>query len=141
MFRERSDPGRKRNGIQGQPLMDNNQGASSSGQLRHAAGGVFCVGFRKNDRKFLATKTADDVIAAKISTEEIGQLAEESVAGIVAVNIVEALEVIEIEEHNGERTALTSGALQLAVKRLLHEAAVEEAGERVANGLVAKCLP
>ena len=60
------------------------------------------------------------------------------VAGGVSEVVVVALEVVEIEHHDGEGTMFAAGGVEFALEEFLHVAAVVKAGERIADGLQAK---
>jgi len=55
-------------------------------------------------------------------------------------NIIEAFEVIEIEENERERHPFAFRALQFFFQGFLHKAAIEQAREWVSNGLFPKRL-
>ena len=60
------------------------------------------------------------------------------VAGGMAEGIVVALEVIEIEHHDRDRTMPAAGGVEFAFEEFLHVAAVVKSGEWIAHGLEAK---
>ena len=53
--------------------------------------------------------------------------------------VVAALEVIEVEHHDGDGAVFAGGASQFTLQSLLQIAAVEEASEGIADGLIAQC--
>ena len=53
------------------------------------------------------------------------------VAGVVAPLVVDALEVVDVEEDHGDRAAVAPGARQLDLGALVEAAPVQQAGERV----------
>src|SRR5882724_12337441 len=91
-----------------------------------------CVGH--NQEEFFPTDTTGDVFTSNLRIEHGAQFAQNDVAGLVAVGIVEAFEVIDIQQNRAEVLARASGTAQLAFERLLHEPAVEESGKGIANG-------
>ena len=58
----------------------------------------------------------------------------------MAVRVVDALEVVEVDDGDAERRAGESGGLDLAPQHLLRAAVVEQPGEPVGGGLVAQVL-
>ena len=52
----------------------------------------------------------------------------------MAVTVVDALEEVDVEDHERQRTIAPLGARELACQRLVEQSAVGEAGERVARG-------
>ena len=57
------------------------------------------------------------------------------VAGPVAADVVDPLEVVEVDHREGERRAVSPGDEPLALELLLERPMVAEAGQRVAQGL------
>jgi hypothetical protein len=53
-------------------------------------------------------------------------------------SIIESLEVVEVEEENGDRLFLASSQLQSSFERLLQEASIERASQRVTNRLLTR---
>src|SRR5207245_2246621 len=97
-------------------------------------------GFRQNKRKLLTTVTAGNVFLPCSTLHEVAQLAEHSVARLVAQAVVEALEVVEVEHDQPQAAPTARQAVQLALERLLHVAPVEQAGQGIADGLGAQIL-
>ena len=67
------------------------------------------------------------------------------VAADVPVGVVDALEVIDVEEHERQRTAVAAGALELAVELFLEAPPVEDvrqavADDEIVDGLVIRVL-
>src|SRR5882724_388406 len=52
--------------------------------------------------------------------------------------IIETLEMVQVNEQQRQRLILADGTMQLAVEAFLHEPPVKEAGQRIADRLVAK---
>src|SRR5206468_7192151 len=67
-------------------------------------------------------------------------LAKYRLGRFVAVSVIGGLEVIEVEHDDSKRQLRTHGAANLAFKCLFQVAAIEEARERVTNGLIAESL-
>ena len=60
-------------------------------------------GARKQQHELLATVAADPIDLARFVFQNGGQLLEHLVTGLVAVRVVDALEVVEIAHHARER--------------------------------------
>jgi hypothetical protein len=60
------------------------------------------------------------------------------IAGVVAPGVVDLLEVVEVEQRETERRSVAAAARELALQGLAEVAAVVEAGERVADRLLAQ---
>jgi len=63
------------------------------------------------------------------------------VAGLVAEGVVDPLEVVEIERHQGHVPAVATEPLELAVENFLERPIVEQPGERVVVGKGPDLLP
>ena len=94
----------------------------------------------QDQRELLAAVAAGDVFPARVALEERAHRAQQRVAGGVAEGVVELLEVVDVDHDDAERHLPPPRPPQLAVQRLLHVAAVEEPGQGIADGLVAKAL-
>ena len=71
-------------------------------------------------------------------SDRIGHALQDGVAGGVAVDVVHALEAVEVADDQAERLVGPAGAFELGVEDLLEATTVEELGERVAVGGVAE---
>src|SRR5215468_10664082 len=67
-------------------------------------------------------------------TEVLGYLAEDLVAGLVAVGVIDFLEAVEVEQEHGHGCASAAAAVERVRKSLFEEAAVGQAGEFVVEG-------
>ena len=106
--------------------------------LLHALGepvGLGEAARRRDDRELLTADPADGVPGAHAANEDLGDLREHLVAGRVAVDVVDALEVVEIEHHEGDRRVVGGGLDELEPEAFVERAVVPEAGERVGLGL------
>ena len=56
----------------------------------------------------------------------------------MAESIVEPLEVVEVEEKNGDGLLLATRQLEFSTERFLQESPVKQASQRVANRLFTK---
>ena len=77
----------------------------------------------------------------QIRPEDSRDLAQGVVAGLVAEGVVDPLEVVEIEHHEGHVPAMATEPLELAVENLLERPIVEQPGERVVVGKGPDFLP
>ena len=90
--------------------------------------------------ELLAAEPADDVGAAQLAAQEDGQLGENLVARAVAVDVVDALEVVDVEHEDGDRVARAARARELRAQAVVEVAVVVEAGQRVGLCLVLEPL-
>ena len=58
----------------------------------------------------------------------------------MAESIIESLEVVEVEEKNGDGLLLATSYLQLSFERFLEESPVEQASQWITNRLFTKGL-
>src|SRR6266446_8979939 len=56
----------------------------------------------------------------------------------MAEGVIESLEVVEVEKKNGYRLVFAASQLQFPFERLLQEATVEQASQRITNRLFTK---
>ena len=61
----------------------------------------------------------------------MAQALERSIACLMAVLVVEALEAVQVEHHDTDAEPAASRPRELDVERLLERASVQDAGERI----------
>ena len=82
-----------------------------------------------DDAELLAPEPADDVVRPDGAADGVGQELEQLVADAVAVHVVHALEVVDVEHEHGDRLVRHARLLQRAAEPLVEAAVVEESGE------------
>jgi hypothetical protein len=92
------------------------------------------VGVRQHDAELVAANAPDDAEVAHGRAQAGRHGGQDLVPERVAVGLVDALEVVEVEQHDGERPLLAARHGQLPAHDLLEAAVVGEAGEGVAVG-------
>ena len=93
-----------------------------------------CVGEparRGDDRELLTADPADAVTGAHGGEEDLRDLREDEVARRVAVDVVDALEVVEVEHHERDGGLVDRRAHELLAELLVERAVVPEAGQRI----------
>jgi hypothetical protein len=90
---------------------------------RERAGGT---GVRQDHRELLAAVAMDRVSFAQHFARLAAEPLEHLVAHPVAVTVVDALEVVEVEQHEAERQPVAGGAHQLAPQGLLEGAPIPD---------------
>ena len=100
--------------------------------------GLIQGAFGEDEREFLSSVSAGQVVGTDGPKQGISDKTEGFVAGGVSEGVVVALEIIDIEHHQGERPPLATGTENLAFEEFLHVAAVVEAGQGVVDGLLAE---
>jgi hypothetical protein len=98
--------------------------------VRHGAA-AGAAGAGEQDDELVAAVAGDDVVVAQLAAQGIGHDPQPFVAGLVALVIVDGLEVVEIEQQAGERRAGAAGAGDLLAHAQLQGAVVDEAREGV----------
>src|SRR5690606_28187254 len=91
--------------------------------------------FRQDQGEFLAAVAAGDVFVARVRGQHLCEMDEDRVAAVVAVLVVEALEVVDVQHQQRQRPAATLTARQFALQGFLQIAPVEQAGEGIADAL------
>src|SRR5207245_9405022 len=89
--------------------------------------------FRQHEGKFIAAVARSRINRAAIDPEDIGQRAERLASHQVAKVVVNALESVQVEQENSERTTSAPRALNLAVEHIPQPAIIGEAGQSVAG--------
>ena len=94
----------------------------------------------QQDRELVAAEAGRGVAGADARVEPLGDLDEHLVAGSVAEAVVDGLEVVEVEEHDGEAAALAPRAGRGVADALAEQRAVGQAGDGIVEGLVRELL-
>ena len=85
------------------------------------------AGVGQDDRELVAAHPVGDVRAASGGPDRLGQGLQALVAGLVAVGVVDRLEVVEVEQDQRQRHPGAAHALQLARDVLVEGAVVAQA--------------
>ena len=96
---------------------------------------------RHDHPELLAAEPADDVRATQRRAQQLGEIGQHLVARAVAVDVVDALEVVDVEHQHRDAVAGAVGARQLGAQPLVEVAVVVEAGQRVGLRLVLEPRP
>ena len=101
--------------------------------LGHLHGSV-PVGVGKYEHHLVAAHAARQVGVPQNGTDGVAHLAQHPVAGGVPVGVVEELEVVEVDHHEGEFAAALLGPPPFYGEALMDPPMVVQAGERVSLG-------
>ena len=101
------------------------------GEPRRQTERVVRVARRHDHAELLAADPAEDVGVAHDLRDDIRDLAQQLVAEPVPVDVVDALEVVEVEHEHGDRVVRARRARELGTKPLVEVTVVVEAGQRV----------
>lgn len=92
---------------------------------------VLAGGRWKYDEKLLATVTDQNVPFAQHRADDTRHRRQEAIAYLVAVGVVDTLEVVEVEHHHAQRGVGTDGAAEFLVQPTETEPAVVDASQRI----------
>ncbi len=90
--------------------------------------------------EFLATIASREITALDVGFERHGDEAQHLVAGLVAPGVVEALEVIDVDQHQAQRLAAVARLAQQARDAVVEGLAVIDLGQRIEQGFAADIL-
>ena len=86
-------------------------------------------GIGQQHQELLAAPAAAQVVLAQAVAQHPGQLDQGAVAGLVAVAVIDRLEMIHVQHAHDEGLAAARDALHLLLDRLHQGAAVQQAGQ------------
>ena len=101
---------------------------------------IVARGLGEDQRELVAAVAGRDVGGAQRRPHQLGHVDQDAVAVEVAEAVVDELEVVQVEHHDAQRPVGPHGAHDLLGQPLVQVAVVEEAGQRVAVGEVARGL-
>src|SRR3954471_314785 len=99
-----------------------------------AASSVLASGFRKDETQLFSTVASQTLLAPRAVPKHSGQLTQHEVAGQVPVPVVHVLEVVDVDQQDGQRAAVSRRACDLTLEKLKQVAPVVELGERIRDG-------
>src|SRR3990167_6346663 len=89
------------------------------------------AGIRKNRQKLLAAPARNQILAAQLSLDRVRHLHQHLVADLVAVAVVDELEVIDIQQQQPDGMPAALKACQLLLGQIEHMPAVEQPRQRI----------
>ena len=92
------------------------------------------VGIRQQQREFFAANAADDILLAKQLAHQVTQVPDHGITRLVAVGIVDLLEVVDIDDAQRHGTAVLASALDFLLCALKEAASIAELGQRIFGG-------
>ncbi len=116
------------------PALTGRENACSVRSASSAANDSTPLGPADQDGELVAAQAGDDVVAAHGAHEPRGHALEQLVADGVPERVVDALEVVEVDEHH--RDLVARAGLERLAHLLAEQRAVGQAGQRVVRGLV-----
>src|SRR3984957_15186825 len=89
------------------------------------------ISARHHDDEFLSTQTADEVAAPNGVSQLSAKALEHAIADVVTISVVHALEMVDVENHHGQRRASRARGFDHRRQPALERAAIVEPGERI----------
>ena len=103
--------------------------------LGHHQGGLGVDQVRADHHELVTAEAAQDIVGTQARLQPAGHGHQDLIAGAVAEAVVDHLQVVEVDEQDGELRGGSSGR-GLPFRQQLHDRhAVGEAGERITAGL------
>lgn len=99
---------------------------------------AFEIAAGQGEEELVFAGASDEVVAAELTAEADAELGEDAVADFVAIVVVDAGEVVEVEEHEAEVGAHALDAVGFLKDEAEEGFAVPEAGEAVVGGVIAE---
>ena len=103
-------------------------------QLLGHGGSVIERRLRQHEHELLAPVATHEVGAPDVLPKDVRHAAQHAVAHLVAVRVVDGLEVIEVNEGDGQRPAVAGGPLDLAEELRQQGGPVGHAGQAIGGG-------
>ena len=100
--------------------------------LRHRIG-KGDIGVGHHHHEFLAAIAAGQIDAAHIGGDAAGEFLQHLVADVMAMGVVDRLEIIDVHDHESQRLAVLLGVGDQIVQMPAHIAAIVQAGELVGD--------
>ena len=91
----------------------------------------------EQQRELVAAEARGGVALAQAAAQPVGHRAEQLVAGVVAVAVVDRLELVDVEQQHADARA---AAVKRMLEPVVEERAVGELGERVVERLALELL-
>ena len=98
------------------------------------------VGAADQHGEFISTQARHHVVGTHVFAQAVADGAQHQVAGIVAVAVVDRLEMIQIDQHQRHRLAAALGIGQRHFGALDQVAAVRQLGQRIMEGGMLQAL-
>ena len=101
--------------------------------------GVFCAGdLREQHGEFVAAEPGGGIAVAQAGEQASRHALQHPVAGRVAQAVVDRLEVIQVQHHDGGHALFAAGQRQRLGEPVAEEFAVGQVGQRVVGGPMAE---
>ena len=98
----------------------------------------------KQDCEFVAAQASNDVLFSEDGTQPLGNFDQEIVTARMADRVINLLEIVEVEEKNGEpleALVLSLGALDELTEEFSPTASIDERGKLVVVSQISEAFP
>ena len=95
---------------------------------------------REHDDEFIAGVADADVVRPDAGAQHRGHFPQRAIADVVAVVVVDRLEVVEVHHQQGDLGLQPFGSRQLAGQVHEHEARIRQAGQRIGQRIFLRLL-
>ena len=112
-------------------------GEQPFGDQRRLVGSAHAV---EEDRELVAPEARDGVGGTDRSFEPARHLEQHGVAGLVPEAVIDGLEVVEVDEHDGDQRALAYGRSQRMADAIGEQRAVGKIRDRIVECLMGQLL-
>jgi hypothetical protein len=93
--------------------------------------GLVLPGARQQQDELVAAVARHDVVGAHLGAQVVGHAAQVVVAGLVPLEVVDPLEVVEVDDHARQRVLVAAGVGDLLAHAHLHRPVVHQPRQRV----------
>jgi len=102
--------------------------------FRHGQHLGLAAGLQRGDDELVAADSRTDVGATSAGRDGVGNDAKGFVTALVAEVVVDRLQLVQVDEEQGDGSALASGSRKIPADGIQRGPAIEEAREAVADG-------
>src|SRR5712691_8547242 len=92
------------------------------------------VSFSQEHGKLLTADARSEVYTARSLLQDLGDVPQHLVPGIVALGVVNCLKVIDVQHDQTERPSVTKRALDLALQLTFKAAAIRQSCQMIGEG-------
>ena len=101
----------------------------------------FGVHVGRDHRELLAAQPRHHIVIARHVLEAVGDRPQHLVADIVAMRVVDLLEMVEVEDHQPDRLLDAAELLEIFLQRIVEIAPVLHAGQAVGQRRMLAAFP
>ena len=94
------------------------------------------IGLDENNQELIPTVADNKIRVSHLLNEKLRHRLQDSVAGLMAVGIVDLLEAIDVDHQEADRMVVPLGPADLTLDNLVKVTAVVDVGQRIAHRLI-----